>query len=90
MGILNYDTHILLPDFSSLQELHYCVECTDEGSKVIGTFAYDTEPYKRGLGHWAVGPVFSDLEEFYTWAKTKGFLYHTYGRGYVMVREFPG
>lgn len=80
--------HIMPPDFDSLSELVYIIAATDCGSGLQGTFAYDVDLYAQGCGMWAIGPVFEDVMEFYSWAKTKGFRYHDLNKMLTLSRTF--
>lgn len=68
--------------------LHYCVNCVDFRSQQRGTFAYDVAKWERGLGHWAISPVFPVIEEFFTWAKENGWKYHKLTHMFVLSKTF--
>jgi hypothetical protein len=53
-----------------------------------GTFAYDELLWFKGIGHFAISPVFQSVESFYVWAKEQGFVYHKKGYMLTMTREF--
>lgn len=78
-------THVELEDFL---EVTYCVGCRDERSGDVGTFAYDELLWNKGLGHFAISPVFQSVDSFYAWSKSQGFVYHKCGYMLTMSREF--
>jgi hypothetical protein len=78
-----------LYDLSRLDSISYCINCTEESTGAIGTFAYDEFLYLQGLGHFSIGPVFADVDHFYAWAKEQGFLYYSKTSAFVMQRKFP-
>ena len=49
--------------------MNYCVHCRDLESGLVGYFLYCPEKYAAGLGFHAISPVFSNLIEFFAWAK---------------------
>ena len=79
------ETHVELGNFT---EITYCVECKDERSGEVGTFAYDELLWNKGLGHFAISPVFDSVDSFYNWGKSQGFHYHKCGHMLTMSRDF--
>lgn len=78
-----------ISELHHLDEIDYCINCTDLSSQSCGTFAYDKELFYMGFGLWAISPVFDSVDEFYAWAKCKGFRYHCLKANFVMRRQFP-
>lgn len=71
-----------------LDHISYALGCIDEASGQRGTFAYDEYLFSKGIGMWSISPVFQDVEGFYAWAKSRGFLYHRCGCMLMMSRNF--
>lgn len=61
--------------------LDYCVQCTDQTTKQVGTFAY----VQTEAGKMAISPVFPGLIEFYKWAKAEG--YRLGRQGWTMEKD---
>ena len=86
---LRHHMKFSLPDLEQLQEIYYCVNCTDKNSRLFGYFAYDNELFQMGLGMWSIGPVFDTVDELYSWARGKGFFYHSLKDNFVLCKHFP-
>lgn len=72
-----------------LESIAYCINCTEAATCAVGTFAYDEFLFNAGHGHFAIGPVFSDIDLFYVWSKEQGFSFFSRTSAFVMQRKFP-
>lgn len=76
-----------LPLVEDLDTISYAINCVDESSGKRGTFVYDQGLYDKGMGMWAISPLFQDIGNFYQWTKVKGFVHHRQGEMLVISRH---
>lgn len=78
-----------MPLAQYLEEIHYCINCVDATTERRGNFAYDVNLAERGLGLFAISPIFDTVDEFYSWAKGQGYIFHSTRHPFVMSKDFP-
>lgn len=61
------------PDLAMLDEVTFCINCTDQVSGRAGSFVFDEALYKSTGAHFAVSEVFLTVDGLFDHLREKGF-----------------
>lgn len=64
------------PDLSTLDEVVYCINCTDQVSGRQGSFIFDEALYKSTGTHFAISEVFLTVDGMFDYMREVGFTDH--------------